>query len=67
MITVVNSNYIRLSQWAAQHGMHRMTKWRHYSAGTLPQELQPKKIINIIYVLADPRDSDPAVLSDTPG
>ena len=54
MKTVVNSNYIRLSQWAAQHGMHRMTAWRHYSAGTLPPELQPKKIGNIIYVLAHP-------------
>ncbi len=48
------SNYIRLSQWAAQHGMHRMTAWRHYNAGTLPPELQPKKIGNIIYVLANP-------------
>ena len=51
---MVNSNYIRLSQWAAQHGMHRMTAWRHYNAATLPQELLPKKIGNIIYVLADP-------------
>ena len=51
---VVSSNYIRLSQWAAQHGMHRMTAWRHYNAGTLPPELQPKKIGNIIYVLAHP-------------
>ena len=51
---MVSSNYIRLSQWAAQHGMHRMTAWRHYNAGTLPLELQPKKIGNIIYVLAHP-------------
>ena len=51
---VVSSNYIRLSQWAAQHGMHRMIAWRHYNAGTLPPELQPKKIGNIIYVLAHP-------------
>ena len=51
---MVTSNYIRLSQWAAQHGMHRMTAWRHYNAGTLPPELQPKKIGNIIYVLANP-------------
>ena len=51
---VVSSNYIRLSQWAAQHGMHRMTAWRHYNAGTLPLELLPKKIGNIIYVLAHP-------------
>ena len=51
---MVSSNYIRLSQWAAQHGMHRMTAWRHYNAGTLPPELQPKKIGNIIYVLANP-------------
>ena len=51
---MVNTNYIRLSQWATQHGMHRMTAWRHYSAGTLPPELQPKKIGNIIYVLANP-------------
>ena len=34
--------------------MHRMTAWRHYNAGTLPTELQPKKIGNIIYVLAHP-------------
>ena len=54
MITVANSNYIRLSQSAAQHGMHRMTAWRHYNAGTLPTELQPKKTGNIIYVLANP-------------
>ena len=45
---------MRLSQWAALHGMHRMTAWRHYNAGTLPTELQPKKIGNIIYVLAHP-------------
>ena len=51
---MVTSNYIRLSQWAAQHGMHRMMAWRHYNAGTLPLELQPKKIGNIIYVLANP-------------
>ena len=51
---VVSSNYIRLSQWAAQHGMHRMTAWRHYNVGTLPLELLPKKIGNIIYVLAHP-------------
>ena len=54
MITVANSNYIRLSQSAAQHGMHRMMAWRHYSAGTFPPELQPKKIGNIIYLLANP-------------
>ena len=54
MITVANSNYIRLSQWAAQHGMHRMTAWRHANAGTLPTELQPKKTGNIIYVLTNP-------------
>ena len=53
MITVANSNYIRLSQWAAQHGMHRMTAWRHYNAGTLPTELQPKKTGNIIYGLTN--------------
>jgi putative resolvase len=47
-----SGSYIRLSQWAAQYGMHRMTAWRHYNAGTLPPELQPKKIGNIIYVLA---------------
>ena len=34
--------------------MHRMTAWRHYNAGTLPPELQPKKIGNIIYGLANP-------------
>ena len=51
---MVSRNYIRLSQWAAQHGMHRMTAWRHYNAGTLPPELQPKKIGNIVYVLANP-------------
>ena len=34
--------------------MHRITAWRHYKAGTLPPELQPKKIGNIVYVLADP-------------
>ena len=51
---MVSGNYIRLSQWAAQHGMHRITAWRHYNAGTLPPELQPKKIGNIIYVLAAP-------------
>ena len=49
-----SDSYIRLSQWAAQYGMHRMTAWRHYNAGTLPPELQPKKIGNIIYVLAHP-------------
>ena len=51
---MVSSTYIRLSQWAADHGMHRMTAWRHYNAGTLPPELQPKKIGNIIYVLSNP-------------
>ena len=51
---MVNNNYMRWSQWAAQHGMHRMTAWRHYNAGTLPTELQPKKIGNIIYLLANP-------------
>ena len=45
---------MRLSQWAALHGMHRMTAWRHYNAGTLPTELQAKKIGNIIYLLANP-------------
>ena len=45
---MISGTYIRLSQWAAQHGMHRMTAWRHYNAGTLPPELQPKKIGNII-------------------
>ena len=54
---MMSSRYIRLSQWAAQHGMHRMTAWRHYNAGTLPPELQPKKIGNIIYVVADPGGS----------
>ena len=49
-----NRNYIRLSQWAAQHGMHRITAWRHFNAGTLPPELEAKKIGNIIYVLANP-------------
>ena len=49
-----SGSYIRLSQWAAQYGMHRMTAWRHCNAGTLPPELQPKKIGNIIYVLAHP-------------
>ena len=34
--------------------MHRITPWRHYNAGTLPPDLQPKKIGNIIYVLANP-------------
>ena len=52
---MVSNNYIRLSQWAAQYGMHRMTAWRHYNAGTLPPELQPKKVGNIIYVLANPQ------------
>ena len=47
---MVNNNDMRLSQWAGLHGMHRMTAWRHYNAGTLPTELQPKKIGNIIYV-----------------
>ena len=51
---MLSGNYMRLSKWAAQHGMHRMTAWRHYNAGTLPPELQPKKIGNIIYVLAHP-------------
>ena len=51
---MISGTYIRLSQWAAQYGMHRMTAWRHYNAGTLPPELQPKKIGNIIYVLAHP-------------
>ena len=50
---MVSNNCVRLSQWAAQHGMHRMTAWRHYNAGTLPPELQPKKVGNIIYVLAN--------------
>ena len=43
-----------MSQWAAQPGMHRITAWRHYNAGTLPPKLQPKKIGNIVYVLANP-------------
>ena len=34
--------------------MHRITAWRHYNAGTLPPELQPKKVGNIIYALANP-------------
>ena len=51
---MTDRQYIRLSQWAAQHGMHRITAWRHYKAGTLPPELQPKKIGNIVYVLANP-------------
>ena len=51
---MVSNHYIRLTQWAAQHGMHRITAWRHYNAGTLPPELQPKKVGNIIYVLANP-------------
>ena len=34
--------------------MHRITAWRHFNAGTLPPELQAKKIGNIIYVLANP-------------
>ena len=34
--------------------MHRMTAWRHYHAGTLPPELQPKKMGNNICVLASP-------------
>ena len=51
---MVNSSYMRLSQWATIHGMHRMTAWRRYNAGTLPPELQPKKVGNIIYVLANP-------------
>ena len=51
---MVNNNYMRWSQWAALHGMHRMTAWRHYNAGTLPTELQPKKMGNIIYVLTNP-------------
>ena len=34
--------------------MHRMTAWGHYNAGTLTPELQPKKIGNIVYVLANP-------------
>ena len=34
--------------------MHRITAWRNYNAGTLPPELQPKKIGNIIYILAKP-------------
>ncbi len=51
---MVTNNYIRLSQWAAQFGMRRMTAWRHYNGGTLPPELLPKKIGNIIYVLANP-------------
>ena len=75
MITVANSNYIRLSQWAAQHGMHRMTAWRHANAGTLPTELQPKKTGNIIYVLTNPGTPmslpipglHPAASPDTPG
>ena len=53
-MTMISGSYIRLTQWAAQYGMHRMTAWRHYNAGTLPPELQPKKIGNIIYVLAHP-------------
>ena len=51
---MTDRQYIRLSQWAAQHGMHRITAWRHYNVGTLPPELQPKKIGNIVYVLANP-------------
>ena len=39
--------------------MHRMTAWRHYNAGTLPPELQPKKIGNIIYVLANRSRTSP--------
>ena len=31
-----------------------MTAWRHCSAGTLSLELQPKKIGNVIYVMAAP-------------
>ena len=49
---------MRLSVWAAQHGMHRMTAWRQFKAGTLPPELQAKKIGKIVYVLANPGSSD---------
>ena len=51
---MIGRNYIRLSQWADQHRMHRITAWRHYNAGTLPPELQPKKTGNIVCVLANP-------------
>ena len=51
---MVQGNYIRLTRWAARHGMHRMTAWRHWSAGTLPPELKPKKIGSIVYVLDNP-------------
>ena len=59
---MASSSYIRLSEWAAKYGMHRITAWRHYNAGTLPPELQPKKIGNIIYVLANPGTADGRVI-----
>ena len=62
---MVQGNYIRLTRWAARHGMHRMTAWRHWSAGTLPPELKPKKIGSIVYVLDNP-DARPAASSAMP-
>ena len=47
--------------------MHRMTAWRHYNAGTLPPELRPKKIGNIIYVLANPEAPTGRVVGYAPG
>ena len=64
---MVNAQYIRLSQWASQHGMHRMTVWRHYQAGALPPELQPRKIGNIICVLANPRALVGRIVGYAPG
>ena len=40
--------------YAYRNGQPSMAAWRHYNAGTLPPELQPKKSGNIIYVLANP-------------
>ena len=48
---MVQGNYIRLTQWAARHGMHRMTSLVSRYA---PARTQPKKIGSIVYVLDNP-------------
>ena len=49
-----NNNYMRLSQWAALHGMHRMTAWRHYNAGTRPGRIATQGDRQHHHVLAHP-------------
>ena len=51
---MVNPRYIRLTEWAADRGIHRITAWRWWKEGRLPPELQAQQLGRMIYVLANP-------------